>query len=131
MNEVFILLIENIEFISLDKPDPNLTQSTPKQPNHAPTLMQSTPNGSSSNLMQSLPSSPPLSPTQTRQSQNLMSSQPPTSPNTQKLMSSQPPTSPNVQKLQGSDWREATTKEGRKYYYNVVTRQTSWTIPGF
>lgn len=27
------------------------------------------------------------------------------------------------------EWREATTPEGKRYYYNTVTRQTKWTIP--
>lgn len=29
----------------------------------------------------------------------------------------------------GADWKENTTPDGRKYYYNSVTRETSWTKP--
>lgn len=27
------------------------------------------------------------------------------------------------------EWKEAFTADGKKYYYNTVTRQTSWTKP--
>merc|ERR1719203_2197610 len=28
------------------------------------------------------------------------------------------------------DWKEATAEDGKKYYYNELTRETSWTPPG-
>lgn len=27
------------------------------------------------------------------------------------------------------DWKEATAPDGRTYYYNVVTKETTWTKP--
>lgn len=96
---------------------PNPTPSSPTTP-HVPNLMQSVPNLATptSNLMQSTPASPPMSPVLTRQNS---------------LLSSQPiAKSSSAQTIPGSEWKEAVTKEGRKYYYNIVTRQTSWTMPG-
>ena len=28
-----------------------------------------------------------------------------------------------------ANWEIATTDDGAKYYYNIVTNETSWTIP--
>lgn len=55
-----------------------------------------------------------------QQSHQLSSQQLPNdqSPNKSKLSSSIPP-----------QWQKSTTAEGRVYYYNKATRETSWTIP--
>jgi len=57
----------------------------------------------------------------------------------EKALNAPPPASPTKQlslnnlptdQVSGSsDWREATTADGKKYYYNKRTRQTSWTVP--
>lgn len=97
---------------------PNPAPNSPTTP-HVPNLMQSVPNltPSTPNLMQSTPASPPMSPVLSRQNS---------------LLSSQPiAKSSSAQAIPGSEWREAVTKDGRKYFYNVVTRQTSWTMPGW
>lgn len=29
----------------------------------------------------------------------------------------------------GSEWKEFTAPDGRKYYYNKVTKESKWTVP--
>jgi len=42
---------------------------------------------------------------------------------------STPPSSPLSESPLPSDWKESQTPDGKRYYFNTVTKQTSWTRP--